>query len=177
MVNVNYNLFETFIRKEGKQIFEPVGSAFKYGTRDLTEDISKHYQPDFTRSFVSPYLEKVNASKLRTSELLNFNPSRTHVARFSIEDKARQLVPEGSHLRTEWNAHYASGVEPEDVGRWDNIQIDSNNNLIKDYKAAEEMAFRLDQAGVPVKVTNESGEEILQLLSQRPKTNTNSKIK
>ena len=172
MVNVNYNLFGTFAR----EVADPVFKALRNGTEELTGEIGTHYQSKFAAEFITPYIHRLKKSDapnlyINQRQLVHFDPSNAGMARLATEDQARQLLPEGSHLRTEWNAHYADGVKPEYVGRWDNIKIDSrdNNNLVQDYKAAEEMAFRLDQAGVPVKVTNDRGEEILQLLSQRPK--------
>ncbi|MFN7309992.1 MAG: hypothetical protein ACK5T0_01350 [Vampirovibrionales bacterium] len=77
------------------------------------------------------------------------------MGRFGIEDQARQLLPEGSHLQTSHNAHYARGVHPDDVGTWDNITFKSNNNVPQDYIAAGELMGRLDRAGVPVNVNSQ----------------------
>ncbi len=72
-------------------------------------------------------------------------------------------------MSSNWKAHYAEGDKNNDVG-WDTITFKHLSRAeIKDYSAEEEVAFRLAEAGVPVKVTNSIGEEVLQFLSQKPK--------
>ncbi len=155
MVSIKYNLSDQFLRNLGDPT-DIVGN--------LT-GVQNRFKRPFAEKVVAPYMKGVENDPQKIEGLKHFNPSTTHVGRFAVESLAERLLPEGSYLNRSWKASYANGINPADVG-WDTITIRSQQ--MNDLKNLEEMAVRLNQAGVPVQVTNDSGEELLQLLSSKP---------